>query len=246
VRKKRVVFLGAKEIGLECLKILHQNTLIFNYDIVAILTNDRGIELFKYAEANNLSIIHSLDDYLMLKNIDICISIQYHEILKKEHINIANELTINLHMAPLPEYRGCNQFSFALINEDKEFGTTIHKINEEIDSGDILFESRFEIPHNYWVEDLYELTLHKSVELFKDSLEKIINLDVTPIKQAVYIANKSRSCNIYYRKEIELLKNIDLKWDEKKIQKHIRATSMKGFEPPYCIVGKEKVYFTKR
>ena len=61
-------------------------------------------------------------------------------------------------MAPLPEYKGCNQFSFAIIDEVNEFGTTIHEIEASIDSGPIIAEKRFFINNNLWVKDLYELT----------------------------------------------------------------------------------------
>ena len=65
-------------------------------------------------------------------------------------------------MAPLPEYRGCNQFSFAIVDGKKEFGTTLHKMEEGIDNGDIIAESRFDIPENCFVKELYELTYKTS------------------------------------------------------------------------------------
>ncbi|MBK8684503.1 MAG: hypothetical protein IPN26_05660 [Bacteroidetes bacterium] len=71
---------------------------------------------------------------------DFLISVQYHQILNERHIQKARTLAINLHMAPLPEYRGCNQFSFAILDQYPEFGTTLHVMDERIDHGDILFE----------------------------------------------------------------------------------------------------------
>ena len=180
---KKVVLLGAKNIGYECLKILNENSDRLNYKIVGVLTNSKGDEIRKYSNDNNIRLLDSLEDYLSLDEVDIALSIQYHEILKKEHIKKAKELTINLHMAPLPEYRGCNQFSFAMINKDKVFGTTIHKLEEGIDSGDILFEDRFDIPIDCWVEELYNITFKKSVNLFRNSIDKIINLNIKPISK---------------------------------------------------------------
>jgi hypothetical protein len=37
------------------------------------------------------------------------------------------------------------------------------------------------------------------------------------------------------------IKVIDFSWDREKIERHIRATSMPGFPPPYCIVAEKKV-----
>jgi methionyl-tRNA formyltransferase len=240
---KKVVFLGSKKIGLECLKILHKNSKNLNYEIVGILTNNRGSDIKNYALENKLKILNSLEEYLNLDHVDITISVQYHEILKTKHIKKAKDLIVNLHMAPLPEYRGCNQFSYAIINDDKEFGTTIHILDEGIDSGDILFESRFRIPKNCWVEELYNLTFEKSIELFYNSLEDIINLNINPIKQ-ISLKNQ-RKCSIHYRNEIEKLKHIDLNWSKEKIEKHIKATYMPGFEPPYFLLNNKKIYFMK-
>ena len=233
--------MGSKKIGLEILKILQTNTKKLNYEIVAILTNKRGTEIKEFAKTHNLPLINSLDEYLKLSDVDIAISIQYHEILKKIHIQKAKELTINLHMAPLPEYRGCNQFTFAILDNAKVFGTTIHKLSKEIDAGEILFEKRFDIPKYCWVEDLYKLTFDASILLFEQHLKDIIEVSIDPISQEKFI--QQRGCSIHYRNEIEKVKQIDLNWDSQKIKRHIMATSMNGFEPPYTIINNQKVYF---
>ena len=106
-----------------------------------------------------------------MPNVDFIYSVQYHQILKKEDIQKAGIIALNLHMAPLPEYRGCNQFSFALLDNKKEFGTTIHQLDAQIDHGDLLFEKRFPIPENCWIEQLYSLTYDASLLLFKESLK---------------------------------------------------------------------------
>ena len=141
---KNVVFLGSKKIGLRCLKYLIEQSKKLNYNLIGILTNERGEEILNFAKEYDIPIIFNLEDYLYLnEKVDIAISVQYHLILKEEHINKAEEITVNLHMAPLPEYRGCNQFSFAILDGKHEFGTTLHRLEPGIDSGDILFEKRF-------------------------------------------------------------------------------------------------------
>ena len=55
----------------------------------------------------------------------------------------------------------------------------------------------------------------------------------------------SRGTSIHYRNEIHALKQIDLSLSKEEIEKRIRATAMPGFEPPFCIVNDEKLYFSK-
>jgi methionyl-tRNA formyltransferase len=241
---KNVVFLGSKKIGLSCLKYLNEQSRSLGYNILGVLTNQRGQDVVEYAQKHNLKIINNLDEYLSLKEtVDIAISVQYHQILKKEHIQKAKEITVNLHMAPLPEYRGCNQFSFAILEDKKEFGTTIHCLEEEIDSGDIIFEKRFPVKEGVWVKELHQETYDASVELFKESLSNLIKGDYKLIPQREYI--ESRGTSLHYRKEINDIKKIDLAWPEEKVKKHIRATYFPGFEPPYCLINSKKIYFTK-
>lgn len=241
--KKKIFFLGSKKIGLECLKILHKNQNKLNYEIVGVLTNIKSENIKKYSLKNNIKLCNSLEEFLNLDEVDITISVQFDKILNLDHILKAKELAINLHMAPLPEYRGCNQFSLAIIENRNIFGTTIHKLDKGIDSGDILFESRFEIPKDCWVDDLYALTYQKSLTLFQDSLSKIINMDYELTPQLNL--QKSRGSSLHYRNEINKLKRIDLSWDTDKINRYIRATSMNGFEPPFTVIGGKKIFFKK-
>ena len=240
---KKVVFLGTKNIGLECLKILYDNQFKLNYEIIGVLTDPKSENIQNYSLKNNLKLLSSLDDYLSLRNIDITISIQYSKILNLHHIKKAKDLAINLHMAPLPEYRGCNQFTIAIIEEKKIFGTTIHKLEEGIDSGDILFESRFEIPKGCWVDELYEITYQKSLELLNKSLSDIISMNINPIPQATL--KKERGSSLHYRDEINDLKKIDLSLSKYEIEKYIRATSMGGFESPFTEIDGKKIFFKK-
>ncbi len=241
--KKKVVFFGTKKIGLECLKILYGNQSKLNYEIIGVLTNKKSDKIKDYSLKRHLNVLNSLSSYLILDEVDILISIQYHKILNMKHIKKAKEISINLHMAPLPEYRGCNQFSLAIIEEKAFFGTTIHKLEEGIDDGDILFETRFKIPQDCWIEELYEITYNKSLELFKKSLPEIISLKFKPISQIEL--TKERGSSIHFRKEIEKLKKIDLSLNKNEIEKYLRATMMNGFDPPYAEINGKKIYFKK-
>jgi methionyl-tRNA formyltransferase len=143
-------------------------------------------------------------------------------------------------MAPLPEYRGANQFSYALIEEKKEFGTTIHKMDAQIDHGPIAFETRFAIPEECWVQDLYAITEKASIDLFVNSFDKILNNEINWIDQEQLIAERGTS--LHFKNEINQLKQIDSTWPKEKILKYARATYMPGFEPPYFLIDNKKVF----
>jgi methionyl-tRNA formyltransferase len=239
---KRIAFLGSKAIGYHCLQILLRQTDIH---IVAVLSNDNTRfdatkSVLALANENKIPLLHSLDE--LPSDLDILLSVQYHKILKQADINKA-KLAINLHMAPLPEYRGSNQFSYAIIDGKKEFGTTLHIMDARIDHGDIIAEKRFAIHANIWISELYQQTEDASVKLFEEQIGFIISNNFSTTPQSIF--EKDRGTSLHMRSEIASLKLIDLSWAPDKIWAHIRATSMPGFEPPYCIINNEKIYLSK-
>lgn len=240
----RIVFLGSKPIGYRCLQFLLEKKAELDIEVIGIRTRLRkefgeGSDLASLAETYEIPLLPSLDE---LPECDIIYSVQHHELLQAEHIARAKNIAVNLHLAPLPEYRGCNQFSFAIMDDAKEFGATIHAIDTRIDHGDVLFEHRFSIPDNCWVNELYELTFEAAVALFHDSIRSLLSGNYTRTSQQELA--KQRSTSLHFREEIHALKQIDLNQPGAVVEKAIRATYMPGFEPPYTIIGDRKVYFT--
>ena len=238
----KVVFLGTKSVGLSCLKHLYLSQKILGFKLFGVLTDNKASnDIVSFCDEKSIKVFKDLSDFLKNGECDIAISVQFNQILKKKHIEKATKLFVNLHMAPLPDYRGCNQFSFALINNDPIFGTTLHVLDEGIDSGDILFEERFTIPDKLWVSELYSLTVEKSIKLFKKSLPNLLSGDYSRRKQSSY---SDRKKSFHLRKEINEIKRLDLSWSYEKIARYVRATSMPGFEPPYFVIEGKKFFIT--
>ena len=243
-RIRNIIFLGSKQIGSYCLKFLLDKSKLFNVRVSAVFTkkddiSNRNNEILSISNEKKIPLFYDKKDLLNLNDIDYMFSVQYHQILKKVHIEKAKILAVNLHMAPLPELRGCNQFSFALYNEFKEFGTTIHRIEEGIDSGSIINQKRFKILSNDNVKSLHDRTVEMSKKLFERTMPLIFNNKYNLKKQGDYSSAKSE---LYLRKDIEKLKIIDLNSGEKEILKRVNATAMPGFEHPYAIVDGQKIY----
>lgn len=242
---KKILFLGSKPIGYQCLNYLVKNQSKLGGEVVGVLSNNntrfsKESDLKVLAEENGIRFYAELDDILGLREVDIIISVQYHLILKQEHIQIAHEIAVNLHMAPLPDYRGCNQFSFAIYNGATEFGTTLHRLEAGIDNGHIIAERRFSMAKMKMVGDLYKKTYDESILLFQSKIESIISGNFTLTAQEDLIGE--RGTNLYFRRQIEDLKEINLDESAAQIVRKVRATFMEGFEPPYAIFEEKKYY----
>jgi methionyl-tRNA formyltransferase len=232
-----VVFLGGKEIGFQCLCMLYDLSEKLNINIVGIGASKKGKKVIEFSKLHGLKIIDSI-----IPECGIIVSVQYDKILTKSEIKKASIIAVNLHMAPLPEYRGCNQFTYAILNQDDIFGVTLHKIVSNVDSGPILFEDRFTVPKKCWVYELYQYTYKHAIELFSNSIGLIVSGNYNETDQSDLI--QSRSLSFHKRDEINDLKKINLDWSKDKIERHIRATSMPGFSQPYIFIGEKKCFFT--
>ena len=68
---------------------------------------------------------------------------------------LATTRFVNVHYAPLPEYRGRANVNWAVINREQETAITIHVMAPGLDAGNILFQQRLPIGPDDTVEDLY-------------------------------------------------------------------------------------------
>lgn len=239
---KSLVFLGTREIGAGCLQHLLEQRSKLGFEVSGVLTDDERVSdlvptVGQLAERAGIRRIGGLEQYAALDDdIDIAISVQYHEILGPPALRKAREITVNYHMAPLPEYRGCNQFSFAIVHADQEFGTTLHRMSEAVDAGEIIAERRFEIPAGCFVDELYRMTCEQTLRLFRDTLPRLVDGHYELVPQEKLI-QAGRQCSRHLRREIDDLKRIELDWEAERIERHVRATCMPGFPPPYCMIG---------
>lgn len=101
---------------------------------------------------------------------DLFISMSFNQIFKQELIEMPLLKTINCHAGKLPFYRGRNILNWALINDEKEFGITVHYMDTGIDTGDIILQKTFPICDT----DTYGTLLKKAHEECADILYEAV------------------------------------------------------------------------
>lgn len=238
---KSIVFLGAKDIAVHCLQWLLDHAANHNVEVIGIGTALRSGSpnpITDIAEQYKIPLLAHQDD---IPECDYIVSVQYHDILTATNIKKARLLAINLHLAPIPEYRGCNQFSFAIYNQETTFGVTLHEMTARIDHGNIIAEDRFDIAPDIWVEELWKDSNERGKRLFEKTLPLIFDNNYS-LQDWTKLGRTER---LYYRKDIDLLKKINLETDtEDVIDRKLRACSMPGFPPPYTIINNKKINLT--
>lgn len=101
---------------------------------------------------------------------------------------------LNIHPAPLPRYRGRHPMHWALINGEKEFAISIHKMEKEIDAGDIYWQQFIKVKKGMSVQELRSSLMNKLQSGFAGFLKKYISGKIkskpNPEKKATYVARR--------------------------------------------------------
>jgi methionyl-tRNA formyltransferase len=222
----KILLFGCQKIAVDVIKVI----LDSEYDLVGVITCDEerdrlfGDELVsEFCFANNISSFRPDDNkplityYDMIASLkpDIMFSIYYRRILPKDIIDLPRLGCINLHPGLLPLDRAANPTYWNVRRGDKEAGTTLHYIEEGMDTGDIIAQDKMKIENRTGFElnnDIMDL----GVKLFKNNFNAIMNETNIRVPQD----NSQATCNIKFNNN---MRYIDWCQSAENIINHIRA-----------------------
>ena len=110
----------------------------------------------KYAkEANNFKL------RLEAKQPDYLVVIAYWKIIPQYILDIAKIAPINVHGSLLPKYRGASPLQSVFLNQEKQTGITIMKMDANMDTGNMIDMLKFDIKFDWTVKDLIYKIMQK-------------------------------------------------------------------------------------
>ncbi len=133
------------------------------------LVKKYGLDFFECKSINSQKSIEKIRSWKP----DVLVTLNFDQILKKEVIEIPKVAALNVHPGILPQYKGIWPDFWKLHNGEKYAGVTIHHLNEKIDDGDIVAQTKFPIMKN---ENRFSLGLksaQKGTKLLISTLLKI-------------------------------------------------------------------------
>lgn len=153
---------------------------------------------------------------------DIGISFMHLHKVPKEQLS---KPWFNFHPGPLPMYKGRNLCYHAIKRGAKEFGATIHYMNEGFDTGDIIEVRKFDVEDWMTAGDLSERVMDASRSLFVEYLPRII--------AGEWFEPLPNNGGAYYRKSP--IK--EFVWLSQKQEREIKAITCGDFFPKVSIGG---------
>jgi len=137
--------------------------------IKLICSNKRNSPLYAFSKENNIrfyyldtSFSNFFDDFiqhLQLINIDFIVLSGFLLKIPKNLVELYKNKIINIHPSLLPKYGGKGMYghnihNLVVKNKEKYSGITIHFVNEEYDSGAIIFQHKYELKKSETAESL--------------------------------------------------------------------------------------------
>lgn len=108
---------------------------------------------------------------LRAENADVFLTVAYGRIFPNEVLDMPPMGCINIHASLLPKLRGSAPISRALINGDTEGGVTVMRMDEGVDTGDMLLVKKTPIPSDMYFDEYYSLITKLGAEAACEYLE---------------------------------------------------------------------------
>jgi len=230
IKDLRIVFMGTPEFAVASLDAL----VNAGCTIVGVITAPdkpagRGMQLQqsavkKYALEKKINILQpeklknvAFIEELRSLHADVQVVVAF-RMLPEIVWNMPPVGTINVHASLLPQYRGAAPVNWAIINGEKETGITTFKLQQEIDTGNILLQEKISIGEKETAGELHDHlkilgadVLVKTIKAIasgaiKETQQSAISYQTSDIKHAPKI--NTETCKIDWNNKADDIYNL--------------------------------------
>ena len=198
-----------------------------------ILAKEINSEFFKTSNVNNDELISIIKS----NQIKVAISANWKYIISQQFTSLFEYGILNFHLGSLPDYKGNATVNWTIINGEKFIYGNIHKMDNELDSGDIIVRKKISINNDTYIGEILQQAEKEVPILFYDALMKIIN-------DPTYYDLKGSSEGLRCYPRLPEDSQIDWNCSVEEIHRLIRASSH-PYSGAYTFLEGEKVTIWK-
>lgn len=225
--------MGTSDFAVPSLDILYQH----GFAIAAVVTapdkpSGRGLKVRhsavkQYAAAHQLPVLQpvKLKDPQFIEELrrlkaDIQVVVAF-RMLPETVWSMPPLGTINLHASLLPQYRGAAPINRAVMNGEKETGVTTFKLQQEIDTGEIIDQQKMAIGEDETAGELHDRLMIEGARLLLKTLRAIASGNYKTFPQPALQEEAVRQAPKIFREDCRI------SWEQgmAAIHNHIRGLS---------------------
>jgi len=182
-------------------------------DSVEDLARDRGIpvHLTDRVDAETIDLVKRAEPEVIVVN-------SWYTWMPPELYNLPPHGTLNLHDSLLPKLTGFSPVLWALISGESEFGLTVHRMDDGLDTGDILIQSALPIGPTDTGTELVRRAMDLIPGAVRDALSALES------GTAVW-RPQNKAERTYFHKRSERDSLMDWNWRAEDLERFVRALS---------------------
>jgi len=139
----------------------------------------RGIPCLQHENIKDEAFVNLIKGF----DADVFIVIAYGKKLPTNLLYLPPLHSYNLHFSLLPRWRGAAPVNWAILSGDSETGLTFMKMDEGLDTGDILFQQKISIGNDETAIEVFERCIDLGKTFLITSLSKLETKNFSLIKQ---------------------------------------------------------------
>lgn len=129
---------------------------------------------------------------------------------------------LNSHFSLLPQWRGADPLSFAILSGQQQTGVSLMQINERMDEGPLLAQAPYDIPENMTTPELTEILTELSDCMLQEVLPLYLSGVIEPIPQE--IGSIARNPVVSYSRKLQKADGVlDWRKPADMLEREIRA-----------------------
>lgn len=241
--KTSLVFFGSGPVAAESLRLL-----ALNFDIEAVITKASTEREMRAVlpEIPLLTVANKskLDKLIFEHNFSskLAVLIDFGIIVSQKVIDNFEFGIINSHFSLLPELRGADPISFAILEGKEKTGVSLMLLVEAMDEGPILSIGEEILTGHETTPELTNRLIKLSDALLQNSIPKYLSGEIKPAEQS-FIEEEFKRKPSYTRKLTKDDGLIDWNKPAVQIEREIRAYA--GWPKSYCKLGDIEMIITK-
>lgn len=201
----KIVFMGTPEIAVPALRAIDDKygvealvcqpdkavgrKMIITPPETKVFAEGRGIKVFQPQS------IRRENDFLFEMKPDLIVVMAYGKILPKEILQLPKYGCINLHASLLPKYRGAAPIQWSIFNGDCATGVTVMRMDEGMDTGDIIESFELKIAADDTAVSLFSKIAELAAERVCGVIDDIVSNKASYKKQDESLSTRAPMIN---------------------------------------------------
>lgn len=189
--KPSVVFFGSGPVAAKSLALLAES-----FAIETVITKPRpsghhgAVPVLELADKLNLPVITATNKHELTEKVlgsrfkdRVAVLIDFGIIIEQAVIDTFPLGIVNSHFSLLPEWRGADPITFAILSGQPKTGVSLMLLNDKMDEGPLLAIGEYDLPKDITTPELTEDLISLSYALIKDMLPEYMAGQIKPTTQ---------------------------------------------------------------